>query len=115
MCALFDATRCVILVTSRRSFTYRFVTGGADGVGIQAIAKAKDQNPRYQGPAKDQYPRHRGPDGAEEFDKGRILGRYQSGMGQNKRDGSRGSSKARAVVFPMSPCSVAVVEAVGHG
>ena len=32
--------------------------------------------------AKDQYPRYRSPNGAEAFDKGRILGRYQSGMDQ---------------------------------
>ena len=31
-----------------------------------------------------QYPRYRSPNGAEAFDKGRILGRYQSGMDQIK-------------------------------
>jgi hypothetical protein len=34
--------------------------------------------------AKDQYPRYRSANGAEAFEKGRILGRYQSGMDQIK-------------------------------
>jgi hypothetical protein len=57
------------------------VTGVSYGIGIHAIAK-------------DQYPRYRGPNGGEAFDKGLILGKYQSGTGQKKD----GSSKARAVV-----------------
>jgi hypothetical protein len=51
--------------------TDRFLTGVSYGIGIHAIAK-------------DQYPCYRGPDGVEAFDKGLILGRYQSGMGQIK-------------------------------
>jgi hypothetical protein len=47
------------------------VTGVSYGIEIHAIAK-------------DQYPRYRSPNGAEAFDKGRILGRYQSGMDQIK-------------------------------
>jgi len=54
-------TRCVNLVTSQ---TDRFVTGVSYmWYEIHAIAK-------------DQYPRYRSPNGAEAFDKGRILGRY---------------------------------------
>jgi len=45
------------------------VTVVSYGIGIHAIAKV-------------QYPRYRGPNGSEAFDKGRILGRYQSGMDQ---------------------------------
>ena len=47
------------------------MTGVSYGIEIHAIAK-------------DQYPRYRSPNEAETFDKGRILGRYQSGMDQIK-------------------------------
>ncbi len=69
-----DVTRCVNLVTSLQCHTDRFVTGVSYGIEIHAIAKA-------------QYPHYRSPNGAEAFDKrdkGRILGRYQSGMDQIK-------------------------------
>jgi hypothetical protein len=48
------------------------LTGVSYGIGIHVIAK--DQ----------QYPRYRGPNGSEALDKGRILGRHQSGMDQIK-------------------------------
>jgi hypothetical protein len=77
----FDVELCVLYSVTwrgawtwsrcRQSHTDRFVTGVLYGIEIHVIAK-------YQ------YPCYRSPNGAEGFDKGGILGRYQSGMDQIK-------------------------------
>ena len=70
-----DMTRCVNLVTSQTK-SYRWVHDRVSygerwcSYGIEI--------------AKDQYPGYRNPNGAEVFDKGRILGRYPSGVDQIK-------------------------------
>ena len=81
------------------------MTGVSYGIEIHSIAK-------------DQYPRYRSPNGAEAFDKGRILGRYQSGMDQIKGTtrAKLGQScfQCKRVASPWSRTSV-VVAARGRG
>ena len=68
--------------------------------------------------AKDQYPRYRRPNGAEAFVKGRILGRYQSGMGQKKGTAraklGQSCFQCKRVASPWSRTS-GVVAARGRG
>ena len=68
--------------------------------------------------AKDQYPRYRSPNEAETFDKGRILGRYQSGMDQIKGTAraklGQSCFQCKRVASPWSRTS-GVVAARGRG
>ena len=68
--------------------------------------------------AKDQYPRYRSPNGAEAFDKGRILGRYRSGMDQIKGTAraklGQSCFQCKRVASPWSRTS-GVVAALGRG
>ena len=81
------------------------MTGASYGIGIHAIAK-------------DQYPRYRSPNGAEAFDKGRILGRYRSGMDQIKGTAraklGQSCFQCKRVASPWSRTS-GVVAARGRG
>ncbi len=81
------------------------MTGVSYGIEIHAIAK-------------EQYPRYRSPNGTEAFDKGRILGRYQSGMDQIKGTAraklGQSCFQCKRVASPCSRTS-GVVAARGRG